>query len=61
MCCGAFPVYIDFQGGRVSCYSEVKEIYAVVIFVCWIKLKVRVYLVYVFVDGVRVYAFCVIY
>jgi hypothetical protein len=35
--------------------------YAVIVFVCGIKLKVWVYLVYVFVDSIRVYAFCVIY
>ena len=26
---------------------------------CWIKFKFWVYLFYVFVDGIRVYAFCV--
>ena len=47
--------------GGGSYYQVAKKIYAVILFMCEIKLKIWVHLVYVFVEGIRINALCVIY
>ena len=59
--CGRFAEYVDLKIGFFSDYKKVKETYTSVAFICGVEFYVCVYLVYVFVDEVRVCSFGVGY
>jgi hypothetical protein len=61
ICCGRFAKYVDLKIGLLSDYDKVKETYTSAVFICGVEFYVCVYLVYVFVDEVKVCLFGVVY
>jgi hypothetical protein len=53
--------YVIFNVCLLLCYCQIKNIYTHIVFICGIELYVIMYLVYVFIDGVWLSSYCVVY